>query len=117
LYKNDIIDLLWNINTGQFEDLKRKIQSKTDALNWLLREIKKKESHLRSLDNRLGIIPMTQTTNDLTYRPSNMYPPLPDGTSIRTQSSKIRLSDINYDVIDGWAIDIVDKWIDNVGIS
>jgi hypothetical protein len=86
--RDDIIDLLWNINTGQLENLKRKIQSLSNTLNWLLRDIKKKESHLRSLDNRLGLIPMTNTANDLTYMPNNMYPPLPDGVTFRIRIPK-----------------------------
>ena len=86
--RNDIIDLLWNINTGQLDNLKRNIQSKSDTLNWLLRDIKKKESHLRSLDNRLGLIPMTNTANDLTYRPSNRYPPLTNGVTFRIRIPK-----------------------------
>ena len=86
--RNDIIDLLWNINTGQLENLRRRIQSLSDTLNWLLRDIKKKESHLRSLENRLGLIPMTNTANDLTYRPSNMYPPLTNGVTFRIRIPK-----------------------------
>ena len=86
--RNDIIDLLWNINTGQLDNLKRNIQSKSDTLNWLLREIRKKESHLRSLDNRLGLIPMTKTANDLTYRPSNRHPPLTNGVTFRIRIPK-----------------------------
>jgi hypothetical protein len=62
----------------------------TDASNWLDHEIKKKEYHLRTLYNKIrefsyreGIIPMTNSANELTYRPDNMYPPLPDDTSIK----------------------------------
>jgi hypothetical protein len=62
-----------------------------DASNWLDHEIKKKEYHLRTLYNRIrefsyrkeGIIPMTTIVNEPTYRPDNMYPLLPDDTSIK----------------------------------
>ena len=83
--KNDIINLLWIINTGQLEYLKGRIQSRTDALNWLENEIKMKENYLNSLDYGIReVIPMTNnSTNELTYRPDNMYPPLPDDTSVK----------------------------------
>ena len=62
-----------------------------NALTWVDNEIKKKEYHLRMLNNRIrelscrewDIIPMTNTANELTYRPDNMYPPLPDDPSIK----------------------------------
>ena len=49
------------------------------------------ENYLNSLDNRIrefsyreeGIIPMTNSVNELTYRPDSMYPPLADDTSIK----------------------------------
>ncbi len=62
------------------------------ALTWVENEIKKKEYHLRTLNSRIGkfsyregdIIPMTNSsTNELTYRPDNMYPSLPDNTSVK----------------------------------
>jgi hypothetical protein len=83
--KNDIINLLWIINTGQLEYLKGRVQSRTDALNWLENEIKMKENYLNSLDYGIReIIPMTKSSaNELTYRPDSIYPPLPDDTSIK----------------------------------
>ena len=93
LDKNDIINLLWIINTGQFERMQRRIKSRTDALAWVDNEIKKKEYHLRTLNNRLrsfsyregDIIPMTNScTNELTYTADNMHEPLPDDTNIKT---------------------------------
>jgi hypothetical protein len=83
--KNDIINLLWIINTGQLEYLKGRIQSRTDALNWLENEIKMKENYLNSLDYGIReVIPMTNSANELTYRADNMYPPLPDDTNIKS---------------------------------
>jgi hypothetical protein len=91
LNANDVIDILRIINTGEFEYMQRRIQSRMNALAWVDNEIKKKEYHLRTLNNRIrefsyrtgDIIPMTNTTNELTYRPDNIYPPLPDDTSIK----------------------------------
>ena len=89
LNKDDVIGLLNIIKTGQLEHLQRRIQSRMDALAWVENEIKMKENYLNSLDNRIrefsyregDIIPMTNSTNELTYRPDNIYPPLPDDTS------------------------------------
>jgi len=91
LNANDVIDILRFINTGQFEHMQRRIQSRMHAESWLDNEIKKKEHHLRMLNNRIrelscregDIIPMTNTANELTYRPDNTYTPLPEDTSIK----------------------------------
>ena len=64
-----------------------------NALTWVDNEIKKKEYHLRTLNNRIrefsyregDIIPMTNSSaNELTHSVYNMYPPLPDATIIRS---------------------------------
>jgi transposase len=83
LNPNDVIDGLRIINTGQLEYLQRKLQSISIALNWLEDRIRDKEYYLRSLDNRLreaGIIPMSNSTNEPTYRADYTYPSLPDYT-------------------------------------
>lgn len=79
LNKDDIVNLLKIINTGRLQYLQTRIQSLTDAGTWLENQIKKKEYHLKVLDNRVregSIIPMTNTTNELTYRADNLYPSL-----------------------------------------
>jgi hypothetical protein len=91
LDKRDIITVANAIVTGQLEYMRRRIQSKTDAENWLDNQIKKKEYHLRTLNNRIrefsyregSIIPMTNNSMDeLTYRVNNLYPSLlPDDTT------------------------------------
>jgi hypothetical protein len=51
-----------------------------------------KENYLNSLDYGIrefsyregGMIPMTNSVNEPTYRPDNMYPSLPDDTSIKS---------------------------------
>ncbi len=71
---NDVIDIHRIINTGEFEYIQRRIKSRMDAESWLDNEIKKKEYHLRTLNNRIrelsyrewDIIPMTNTANELT---------------------------------------------------
>ena len=92
LNANDVIDILRIINTGQLEYVQRRIQSLIDAESWLNNEIKKKEYHLRTLNNRImefpyregEIIPMTNgCTNELIYTADNIYEPIPDDTSIK----------------------------------
>jgi transposase len=83
LNPNDIIDGLRIINTGQLEYLQRKLQSRSIALNWLEDQIRNKEYYLRSLDNRLreaGIIPISNSAKEPTYRADYTYPSLPDYT-------------------------------------
>jgi hypothetical protein len=89
LDKNDIITVANAINTGQLQYIKRRIQNMTDAESWLDKEIRKKEYHLRTLNNRIrefsyragDIIPMTNSANEPTYRSDNTYQPLSDDTS------------------------------------
>jgi transposase len=83
LNPNDVIDGLRIINTGQLEYLHRKLQSRSIALNWLEDQIRNKEYYLRSLDNSLreaGIIPMSNSINEPTYRAEYTYRSLPDYT-------------------------------------
>ena len=63
--KNDIIDVLMLINTGQVSYLQKKVANLTSAASWLENEIKKKEYNLSVLDNR---------TKELMYREVSMYP-------------------------------------------
>jgi uncharacterized protein YheU (UPF0270 family) len=93
LDKSDIITVAKTIVSGQLEYMRRRIQSKIDAENWLDDQIRKKEYHLRTLNNKIrefsyregSIIPMTNNSMDeLTYRINNLYPPpLPDDTTTR----------------------------------
>jgi hypothetical protein len=91
LNKEDLIKVVSTIKSDQFQYLQGRIKSMTDASNWLEHEIKKKEYHLRSLYNKIkefsyrkeGIIPMTNSVNEPTYRPDSMYPPFPDDTSTK----------------------------------
>jgi hypothetical protein len=62
--KNDIIDVLMLINTGQVPFLQKKVANLMDGIKWLENEIKKKEYNLSVLDNR---------TKELAYREDSMY--------------------------------------------
>jgi hypothetical protein len=89
--KNDIIDVLMLINTGQVPYLQKKVPNLTSAASWLENEIKKKEYNLLTLNNR---------TRELTYRgdeiyPMNnrMYPTLMDDKAIRPVSFYYEVSE------------------------
>ena len=89
--KNDIIDVLMIINTGQLPYLQKKVANLTSAVSWLENEIKKKRYNLSLLDNRTReltyrgyeIYPMNNSTKELTYRADKIYPTLMDDKTIR----------------------------------
>jgi hypothetical protein len=120
--KNDIIDVLTLINTGQVPYLQKKVANLTSAASWLENEIKKKEynlSILNSTTRRLTyrgdeIYPMNNSTKELTYRGDKIYPALMDDKTIRPVSSNMRLVRRNdtYKSIDSVADKIVDAWAD-----
>jgi hypothetical protein len=120
--KNDIIDVLMLINTGQLPNLQKKVANLTSAASWLENEIKKKEYNISTLNNRMrqltyrgdGIYPMNNSTKELTYRADKIYPALMDDKTIRPVSSNIRLvrRDDPYKSIDSVADKIVDGWAD-----
>jgi hypothetical protein len=78
--KNDIIDVLTLINTGQLPYLQKKVVNLTYAVNWLENEIKKKRYNLSILDNRTreltyieeGAYPISMEDKSITQVPSNM---------------------------------------------
>ncbi len=63
--KNDIIDVLMLINTGQVPYLQKKVANLTYGIDWLENEIKKKEYNLSTLNSG---------TRELTYRGDEIYP-------------------------------------------
>ena len=97
--KNDIIDVLKIISTGQLPYLQKKVANLTYGIDWLENEIKKKEYNLSTLNNRTRqltyrgdeIYPMNNSTKDLTYRADKIYPTLMDDKTIRPVSSNMRL--------------------------
>ena len=122
--KNDIIDVLMLINTGQVPYLQKKVANLTSAASWLENEIKKKEYNLSTLNNRTReltyrgdeIYPMNNSTKELTYRADKIYPTLTDDKSIRPVSSNMRLVRRNdtYKSIDSLANEIFDAAADRV---
>jgi hypothetical protein len=124
--KNDIIDVLMLINTGQVPYLQKKVANLTSAASWLENEIKKKEYNLSTLNSRTReltyrgdeIYPMNNSTKELTYRADKMYPTLMDDKTIRPVSSNMRLVRRNdtYKSIDSLANEIIDAsadWVEN----
>jgi hypothetical protein len=121
--KNDIIDVLLLINTGQVPFLQKKVANLTSAASWLENEIKKKEYNLSILNSGTreltyredGIYPMNNSTKELTYRAGKIYPTIMDDKTIRPVSSNIRLvrrSD-TYKSIDSLANEIFDALADD----
>ena len=124
--KNDIIDVLMLINTGQLPYLQKKVANLTSAVSWLENEIKKKEYTLSTLNTRTReltyrgdeIYPMNNSTKELTYRADKIYPTLMDDKTIRPVSSNMRLVRRNdtYKSIDSLANEIFDAsadWVEN----
>jgi|GEM_PF-750918 hypothetical protein len=114
--KNDIIDVLTLINTGQLPYLQKKVANLTYGVSWLENEIKKKEYNLSTLNSGTReltyrgdeINPMNNSTKELTYRADKIYPTLTDDKSIRPVSSNMRLVRRNdtYKSIDSLANEI-----------
>ncbi|MFZ0895227.1 MAG: hypothetical protein WAZ77_12065 [Candidatus Nitrosopolaris sp.] len=85
--KNDIVDVLGLINTGQLPYLQKKVANLTSAASWLENEIKKKRYTLSILHTRTRelpygggdeIYPMNNSTKQLIYRADKIYPTLTD---------------------------------------
>ncbi len=124
--KNDIIDVLTLINTGQLPYLQKKVANLTYGIDWLENEIKKKEYNLLTLNSRTReltyrgdeIYPMNNSTKELIYRADKIYPTLMDDKPIRPVSSNITLVRENdtYKSIDSLANEIFDAsadWVEN----
>jgi len=125
--KNDIIDVLMLINTGQVPYLQKKVANLTSAASWLENEIKKKEYNLSVLDNRTkelthredGMYPISSvhSTKVLTYSKDGIYPNIEDKT-IRSVSANMRITRrndfiSNYNVIDSLATEVFDALADD----
>ncbi len=124
--KNDIIDVLTLINTGQLPYLQKKVANLTYAINWLENEIKKKQYNLSILNSGTReltyrgdeIYPMNNSTKEQTYRADKISPTLMDDKPIRPLSSNISLVRRNdtYKSIDSLANEILDAsadWVEN----
>ena len=125
--KNDIIDVLKIINTGQIPYLQKKAANLTDGVHWLENEIRKKEYNLSILDNRTReltyggdeIYPMNNITRALTYRTDNTYPSLMEDDSIGRSASNMRLvrRNDNYKSVESLATEIFYASADRIGTS
>ena len=121
--KNDIIDVLMLINTGQVPYLQKKVANLTYGIDWLENEIKKKEYNLSTLNSGTReltyrgdeIYPMNNGTNELAYRADRIYPTLMYDRTIRPVSSNIRLVRRNdtYKSIDSFADEVFDASADD----
>jgi DNA-binding Lrp family transcriptional regulator len=125
--KNDIINVLKIINTGQLAYLQKKVANLTDGVDWLENEIRKKEYNLSILDNRTRgltyrgdeIYPLNYSTRGLTYRTDNTYPSLMEDNSIRRSASNMRLvrRNDNYKSVESLATEIFYASADRIGTS
>jgi hypothetical protein len=120
--KNDIIDVLKIINTGQLLYLQKKAANLTDGVDWLENEIRKKEYNLSILDNRTRELTyrgdeIYPSTRALTYRTDNIYPSLMEDNSIRRSPSNMRLvrRNDNYNSVDSLATEIFYASADRIG--
>jgi len=124
--KNDIINVLTLINTGQLPYLQKKVANLTYGVSWLENEIKKKEYNLSTLNSGTReltyrgdeIYPMNNSTKEQTYRADKISPTLMDDKPIRPLSSNISLVRRNdtYKSIDSLANEILDAsadWVEN----
>jgi DNA-binding Lrp family transcriptional regulator len=125
--KNDIINVLKIINTGQIPYLQKKAANLTDGVHWLENEIRKKECNLSILDNRTReltyrgdeIYPLNNSTRGLTYRTDNTYPSHTEDNIIRRSPSNMRLvrRNDNYNSVDSLATEIFYASADRIGTS
>ncbi|HET7148449.1 MAG TPA: hypothetical protein VFI73_08120 [Candidatus Nitrosopolaris sp.] len=123
--KNDIVDVLMLIDTGQLPYLQKKVANLTSAASWLENEIKKKEYTLSTLNNRTkeltyredSMYPISSvySTKTLTYRADKIYPTFMDDNIIRPVSSNMRLARSNdtYKSIDSLATEVFDASADD----
>jgi hypothetical protein len=124
--KNDILNVLEIINTGQLPYLQKKVANLTYGVSWLENEIKKKEYNLSTLNSGTReltyrgdeIYPINNSTKELTYRADKICPTRMDDKSIRHVSSNMRLVRRNdtYKSIDSLANEIIyasADWVEN----
>jgi uncharacterized protein YerC len=122
LGKNEILEIIRVIVTRELPYMLGKIDDSRKELDWLENEIRRKEQYLWILTEKIKelsykgrIIPMSNTTSELTYRPD---PHIYNDPSIRPLSSNMRIrSDDSYKSIEDLASGIINKWADSVRFS
>jgi hypothetical protein len=96
LGKNEILEIIRVIVTRELPYMLGKIDDSRKELNWLENEIRRKEQYLWILNQKIKdmsynegrIIPMSNSTSELTYRPD---PLIYNDPSIRPLSSNMRI--------------------------
>jgi hypothetical protein len=121
LGKNEILEIIRVIVTRELPYMLGKIDDSKKELSWLENEIRRKEQYLwiltekiKELSYREGrIIPMSNTTRELTYRPD---PLIYNDRSVRPLSSNMMStrSDSSYKSIDDLARGVIDRWANDV---
>ena len=119
LGKNEILEIIRVIVTRELPYMLGKIDDSRKELDWLDNEIRRKEQYLWILTEKIKglsykgrIIPMSNTTSELTYRPD---PHIYNDPSIRPRSNMISTrSESSYKSIDDLANEIIDRWAKDV---
>jgi hypothetical protein len=119
LGRNEILEIIRVIVTRELPYMLGKIDDSRKELNWLENEIRRKEQYLWILTEKVKellsngrLIPMSNTTSELTYRPD---PLIYNDPSIRPRSNMISTrSESSYKSIDDLASEIIGRWAKDV---
>jgi hypothetical protein len=120
LGKNEILEIIRVIVTRELPYMLGKIDDSRKELNWLENEIRRKEQYLWILNQKIKdmsykgrIIPMSNTTSELTYRPDPLIYNDPSVRPLSSNMSSTR-SDRSCKSIEDMANGIIDRWASNV---
>ncbi len=120
LGRNEILEIIRVIVTRELPYMLGKIDDSKKELNWLENEIRRKEQYLWIITEKIKellsngrLIPMSNSTRELTYRPD---PLIYNDPSVRPLSSNkmSTRSDSSYKSIEDLANGIIDRWADSV---
>jgi hypothetical protein len=119
LGRNEILEIIRVIVTRELPYVLGKIDDSRKELNWLENEIRRKEQYLWILTEKIKelsykgrIIPMSNTTSELTYRPD---PHIYNDPSVRPRSNmRSTRSDSSYRSVEDLASRIIDRWANDV---
>jgi hypothetical protein len=129
LGRNEILEIIRVVVTRELPYILGKIDDSKKELNWLENEIRRKEQYLWILTEKIKelsykgrIIPMSNSSNELTYRPDphiyndpSVRPIFSNGRSTRSESSYKSIDDLASEITDRWAKDVrhtvYTKWV------
>jgi hypothetical protein len=119
LGRNEILEIIRVIVTRELPYILGKIDDSRKELNWLENEIRRKQQYLWILTEKIKelsykgrIIPMSNTTSELTYRPD---PHIYNDPSVRPRSNmRSTRSDSSYRSVEDLASRIIDRWANDV---